>query len=342
MADHTREDEEAPEVGELAFAGTRRTPAAWLEDRALAGALCCTARLPWRGVDAFLGGLARVAHAFSGSRNRAAREFLGAARDAGALGPGVDDAALERFVVDAYRHLFRVVVEADRVARRVPRERLLERVDLVLAPRVRELADRGEPVVMVTPHLGNWEVGSMVAAAIGFEPFAAIAKPAKNHFVSLRIMRSRRARGIRVLPRRGAMAEAPRLVREGTTLALLLDQRARTKPVLAPFFGRPARCDRSAGVLIRRLGVPLVVAGCYRGERPLTFEFRAEDVLEPEELARMNPLAVATRLNGVFERMIRRAPQQYFWLHDRYRDAPPPDAELPADPTAGEGRPAGD
>lgn len=319
--------------GAEAFAGTRRTAAAWFEDRALAAGLWCTSRLPWGIVDPFLAVLARIAQRTSGSRNRSSRAFLCAARDVGVFGPQASDGRLESVLLGAYQHLFRVVVEAERVATRVPREDLLGRVEARLSPRVRELAAMGGPVVMVSPHIGNWEVGSMVAEGLGFSPFAAIAKPAKNHYVSQRIMRSRLARGIAVLPRRGAMETAPRLVREGTTLALLLDQRARTKPVIAPFLGRPARCDRSAGILIRRLGVPLVLAACYRGDEPLTFEFRAEVVLEPTELARMNPLAVATRLNEEFERMIRYAPEQYFWLHDRYRDAPP------AEPARGDEEP---
>jgi Kdo2-lipid IVA lauroyltransferase/acyltransferase len=300
------------------FEGPRRTAGAWIEDRALAAALWVTSRAPWAAVDAFLGLLARGAHLFSQKRNRVARDFVRTA-----LGPAPSDSDVERIVRGAYHHLFRVVVESERLLHRVPRESLLDHVELHLSDRARELAEAGAAVVVTTAHVGNWEVGSMVCERLGFRPFVAVAKPAKNHWVSLRIMRSREKRGIRVLPRRGAMAEAPQLVREGAALGLLLDQRARVKPVVAPFFGRPARCDRSAGVLIRRLGVPLVFVTCYRTGDPLRFEFHAETVLEPSELAGMNPTEVATRINAVFERMIHGRPEQYFWLHDRYRDAPP-------------------
>jgi KDO2-lipid IV(A) lauroyltransferase len=308
----------APEQDEDdGFQGQRRTPLAWLEDQALGAGLWTATRLPQGVVDVFLAALARAAHAFDGRRNRAAREFL-----ATAFGAGLDPARREALVRGAYRHLFAVVVETERFLARVPRERTLEHVAVTLAPEVEGYLRAGQPCVFVTPHLGNWEVGSMVAERIGFSPFAAVAKPAKNHYVSRRIQRSRAARGIAVLPRRGAMAEAPRLVREGHSLGLLLDQRARVKPVLAPFFGRPARCDRSAGVLIRRLGVPLVLGVCYRAGAPLAFDFRAEVALTPDELAGMSPAAVATRVNREFERMILARPEQYFWLHDRFRNTP--------------------
>jgi KDO2-lipid IV(A) lauroyltransferase len=299
------------------FAGPRRGLFARIEDLALGATLWCATRAPQPVLDTALALLARVAHLVDGRRNRAARVFLEAA-----LGRDLDPLRRERLVRGAYRHLFAVVVEVERFMARVPRDRTLEHVTVRLAPEVEACLAEHRPCVFVTPHLGNWEVGSLVAERLGFSPFAAVAKPAKNHYVSLRILRSRAARGLTVLPRRGAMAEAPRLVREGSSLGLLLDQRARVKPVLAPFFGRPARCDRSAGILIRRLGVPLVLGACYRGERPLTFDFRADVVIAPAELSGMSPADVATRVNREFERMILARPEQYFWLHDRYRDTP--------------------
>src|SRR5258708_7641188 len=80
--------------------------------------------------------------------------------------------------------------------------------------------------------------------------------------------RLRESRGMRLIPRRGALEFVPAIVRAGGTVALLLDQRARVKPVLAPFFGREAKCDRSASVLVRRLRAPLVFAACYRTAQP--------------------------------------------------------------------------
>ncbi|MEZ5978267.1 MAG: hypothetical protein R3F34_08620 [Planctomycetota bacterium] len=309
--------EVAKDGTELLFDGPRRDVLARFEDLALAGALGFASRAPWPLVDGLLRGVARAAHLVDRRRNRAARAFLDAA-----FGASLDARRREEMVLDAYRHLFRVVAETERFARVVPRERILDHVRLELGERFGAMCEEPSSVVFVTPHVGNWEVGSLIVERLGFRPFAVVAKPTKNHFVSQRMLRSRRARGIEVLPRRGAMTDAPARVRAGGSLGLLLDQRARVKPVLAPLFGRPARCDRSAGVLIRRLGVPLVLACCYRGRDPLTFDFCVDEVVEPGELASMGPGDVAARLNRSFERMILARPEQYFWLHDRYRDTP--------------------
>ncbi|HKX46857.1 MAG TPA: hypothetical protein VJP77_09145 [Planctomycetota bacterium] len=108
----------------------------------------------------------------------------------------------------------------------------------------------------------------------------------------------------------------------GCSLALLLDQRARVKPVIASFFGRPACCDRSAGVLLRRLGVPIVFGTAWREREPLSWTLRLGPVLHPEEVRGLAPESVAERVNRELERIILREPEQVFWLHDRYRDAP--------------------
>jgi KDO2-lipid IV(A) lauroyltransferase len=93
---------------------------------------------------------------------------------------------------------------------------------------------------------------------------------------------------------------------------------------VAPFFGRPAHCERAVAVFARRLGVPVVFGACYRTERRWHYRMVFTEVLRPEDLAGLSPEAVTTRINAELERMIRACPEQYFWLHDRYRGAPPP------------------
>ena len=102
----------------------------------------------------------------------------------------------------------------------------------------------------------------------------------------------------------------------------MLDQRAHGKTVIAPFFGRPAHCERAVAVLLRRLRMPVVFVACYRTATP--FRYRAEftSVIRPEQFAHASPEVIAAAVNRELERLIRAAPEQYFWLHDRYRNAP--------------------
>ena len=103
---------------------------------------------------------------------------------------------------------------------------------------------------------------------------------------------------------------------------MVLDQRARMRPILAPFFGRPARCDRSAGVLMKRLRAPVLVIACTLTDDPYLYRIEFYDCLWPDELKAKGPVDIATRVNQAFERMILDYPDQYFWLHDRFKDTP--------------------
>ena len=263
-----------------------------------------------------IGALARVAPHVDARHAKAARAFLRQAL--GELPP----AELEQRVVQAYRHFLRVLVEPMRFLRRVPAERIREHYDIRWTDAARAAAEGSDGCILVTGHVGNWEAAIAIAPWIGFDPVYAVARPPKNRLLSIAAQEDRERRGIRVLPRRGGMKDAAKVLEAGGSIGMVLDQRARRRPVLAPFFGRPARCDRSAGVLIKRLGAPAVVSACYLTEEPLHYRVEFLDCLSPEELATSDPVEIATRINQAFERMYLAHPEQVFWLHDRFKDTP--------------------
>lgn len=300
------------------------------EALAVRAVLSAVGRLPRPLLEATLGALARLARHVDRRHADAARAFLSQA-----LGP-LRPAERERRVVQAYRHFLRVVVDAHRWSRCVPWERTPEHFDVVWNEDVLRIRDERRGCVFVTAHLGNWELLVGLAPWLGLDPTYAIAKPMRNRPLSRATQAAREERGIRLLPRRGAMADAPRILAAGGALGMLLDQRARVKPVYAPFFGRPARCDRSAGVLLRRLRAPVVIVFCTyddtaRGASAPRLRVEFPGVLWPEELARAAPEEISARINACFEAAILAQPDQYFWLHDRYKDTP---ASPPARPPA--------
>ena len=298
--------------------GDKKGMAPWLESIGARSALATLRTLPQGARDAWCASTARMLRRLDRRHADAARRFLTTA-----LGP-LDADELEDRVLQAFRHFLRVLIEADIVARMSNEERH-ERIRIEGAERVRPIQEAGTGALVVTCHLGNWEVAASAVPMVGFVPTYAVGKPPKNHYLAQQIQALREKNGVRLLPRRGAMEAAPAILRAGGTLGLLLDQRARVRPVLAPFFGRPARCDRSAGVLIRRMKVPLVFVFATCRDEPLTWDFRVDEILTPEELSQKSPQELAGIVNGVYERAIRRHPEQYFLLHDRYKDTPEAD-----------------
>ncbi len=311
--------------------GTRDGFTARLEARLVAAFLAAVAHLPRGLIELGIGCFAHVAKRLDKRHTDAARRFLRQA-----LGD-LPKRELEARVVESYRHFVRVLVQSRRVPLRYPPAAREARFDIEWTDDAHEIANSEKGCVVLTGHLGNWEAGLWILSRVGFGPMYAVAKPPKNLPLSKLAQEEREKHGVRLLPRRGAMTDAPRVIRAGGTVGMLLDQRARKRPVLAPFFGRLARCDRSAGVLLRRLQAPVLVVACTMQEEDMRFRLEFVDCLRPEEFRRADPVEIATRINQAYERMIRACPEQYFWLHDRFKDTPEtyPDASPPgadADP----------
>ena len=114
------------------------------------------------------------------------------------------------------------------------------------------------------------------------------------------------------------------LVPDEVVIGMILDQRTSGRALLAPFFGRLARCERAPGVLLKRQRVPIVMAKCLMTGKPLHYRMEVGLVLQPGEWRTRSVEEIVTRMNQEFERTIRANPEQYVWIHDRYRDTPAP------------------
>lgn len=305
-----RRDWPAPRVGVF---GKRDGFVARVECALVLGAMGTLSRLPGGARELAVRALARVARRIQSQRSEHARIFLRQA-----LGE-MEPRELERRVLEAWRHLLRITLDSHVFPRRVPQATLLSHFDLEVSDDVKRVLAERRGAIVVTPHVGDWEAGSATLAWLGFDPAYVISRPPKNRPLSVHFQQVREARGLRTLPRRGAMQYVPAVVRAGGTVAMLLDQRARQNPVFAPFFGRRARCDRSAGVLLKRLSAPVVFAACYRTGVPFRWKLVMRSVLWPEEGKRLSVEELVVRVNQELERLILAAPEQYFWLHDRYR-----------------------
>ena len=279
-------------------------------------------RMPKFALNGFARGFAILGKRLDRKHAAAAKGYLRQALNEHA-GLGLSERELDRRVNRAYEHLFHVAVDARRFDQRYGSlcspERLLERVTVDVDPEA--AAAMGKGCIIVTGHFGDWEMSARIASAVGFQPFYVISKPPRNYPLSIEFQRLRESWGLRLLPRRGAMQFAGDVIKGNGVLAMLLDQRARKRPIMASFFGRNARCDRSAGVLMRRLRCPVVFISAFKEPEDLRWRFFAGHVLHPEDVAGKSPEEVTGLVNAKLETLILEQPDQNFWLHDRYRGA---------------------
>lgn len=200
---------------------------------------------------------------------------------------------------------------------------------------LRPALDAGHGVVMVTAHFGNWELMGVAMAQIGV-PISVIARRIDDPEVDSVLNGLRTRTGAAVLYKEEAVRSALRVLRDGQAVGVLIDQNTiPTQASFVPFFGRLAATTRIAAQLHARTGAPIVMVFCIpEGERyrfvlePLdTTGFEIGDEQAVEALT-----AAATRQ---IEHHIRRNPQAWLWIHDRWRTTPPDQLAghpTPADP----------
>lgn len=286
-----------------------------LETWAVRAALAGAARLPEFLLGPLLSFLAAAGMRLDRRRTRAAREFVRQAL--GELPPS----EIERLVRCGWRQLLRVTADTERLLR-VPLERMPEHFEVRMSDEARRVFGAERGCILACGHLGNWEAAFAILPALGPHRVYGVAKPPKNRYLSRALQASRERWNVRVISRKGAMRSAPEILKAGGAIGMVIDQRTSGRALLVPFFGRLARCERAPAVLLKRQRVPIVVGMCLMAERPLHYRIDIRDVLLPEEWARREVEEIVLRVNQGLERMIRENPEQYVWIHDRYRDTP--------------------
>ena len=222
-----------------------------------------------------------------------------------------------------WEHFCLMICEIAHVPRKIHETNWRQYVTLSgAAQHVRLLLDP-RPVVMVSGHFGNFEVGGYMAGLYGFPTFT-VARPLDNRFLDRFLHRFREATGQYILPKQNSANQIAAVLEKGQTLAFLGDQHAGPKGCWVDFFGRPASCHKAIAVFSLTSSAPLIVAYAKRGDRPLQFETGVVGVADPAEGGQHTAgvKQLTHWYNGLLEQVVRMAPEQYWWLHRRWKDQP--------------------
>jgi KDO2-lipid IV(A) lauroyltransferase len=201
-----------------------------------------------------------------------------------------------------------------------PLEELLARVEIENLETARAAFAGGRGLFFLTPHLGSWELAALATAALGM-PATVIARPLDNPRLERRLRAFRERGGSVVVPKAEAAREILRAIRRGGAVGILLDQRARgADAVTVPFFGRPAATSSSLARFVDRTEALVVPAAAIR-IAPARYRLTFEEPIDVRTLSReeRTPERLTALLNATMESQIRRAPEQWLWLHNRWR-----------------------
>ncbi|KPJ67249.1 MAG: hypothetical protein AMJ43_05100 [Coxiella sp. DG_40] len=177
-------------------------------------------------------------------------------------------------------------------------------------------------LILLAGHLANAEwIGSYACSRIA--NVYAVMKPLHNSYVNNFIIGIRKNLGFKLLYTKEAYKKGLAVLQNRDALALIADQDVREKGVFVNFFGIPASTPKGVAVLHLKTGAPIVMLICVRRSWG-KFDLYCEPVPSCQDfkLNKKNVFAVTQSYTSILEKWIRKYPEQYLWLHKRWKTKP--------------------
>jgi KDO2-lipid IV(A) lauroyltransferase len=238
--------------------------------------------------------------------------------------PQLDDFETQKLAEESIRNMFQLfAVDSLAMPRLLNRENWPDKVRMGTIGEVIPLLVREEPAIFITGHTGNWELLGFLLSLLGFK-MTALARPIDNPLINDWLLGLRQSHGMEVITKFGAVPEIDQIVRNNGRIGFIADQNAGEKGLFVPFLGRMASSYKSIGLLAMRHKVPIVTGFARRTPGRFDYELHAADIMRPESWEdKPDPLFYITaRFNRAIEQMVRLAPEQYLWVHRRWKSRP--------------------
>jgi KDO2-lipid IV(A) lauroyltransferase len=230
---------------------------------------------------------------------------------------------IRRLTRAMWEHLFLMVCEVAHAPRKLGHTTWSRYVHVVNKRELlRTLVER-RPLVLVTGHYGNFEMAGYLTGVFGFSTFT-VARPIDNPFLHRFINQYRSQRGQFILPKQGSAGDVQAVLDAGGILALLGDHHAGPTGCWVDFLGRPASCHKAIALLPLLHGAPMTVAYARRRGKPFQFQVEFREMIDPKRLdpALAGVTPITEWYNRLLEQLIRETPDQYWWLHRRWKGKP--------------------
>lgn len=235
------------------------------------------------------------------------------------LGPEYESLAPRVFA-----HFGRLAMDSLKIWDMSPDE-IRELVQIEGAEHMADSLKRGG-VLLFTAHYGNWELGATITSCL-FSPVLSIARSLDNRLLEKKLVQSRQMAGNTVVEKRESARPALRALKSGGIVGILIDQRVqRSEGFVARFMDRPAYCTPAAARLAQQTGATLLPGYC----EPIGSGMKYRGIYLPpiptEVDGQKRPLEeIVQECNDVIGRVIRKRPEIWLWMHDRWRMEPPPE-----------------
>ena len=242
-----------------------------------------------------------------------------------AFGDRYTAAERDAIVRAVYEHFCMLIMEILHIPRKFHLTTWRDRITLVGHQPVLERLMQGGPLILLSGHFGNWELAGYLFGVFGFPP-NSVARTLDNPHLDRFLRRFRERTGQYLIDKNTGYDEMLRVLREGGVLSFLADQDAGQRGLFVAFFGRPASTHKAIALLAIEHRAPVVVGYARRVGPGFRYEVGCEDVILPEELTgtAADVVLITQRFTSALEAVIRRNPEQYLWLHRRWKHQPRP------------------
>lgn len=237
--------------------------------------------------------------------------------------PEKDEAAIHDLALRCCEHLGMVIMELPKLVRYSP-AKMASMTRVHNKAYLDGLIAEGRGVIVLTGHLGNWEWMNAMGKAVFSAPISVVARPIDWKPADDLVNSWRTKDGSEIVPKDGSARALLKRLRSGGGIALLLDQNVDWYDgQWVDFFGRPACSNKGAALLAMKTKAPVVAVYCFRAPDG-KFDVYIEEALPLIDTGQKlmdvwnNCQAYQTEL----ERIIRRQPEQWFWLHQRWKTKP--------------------
>jgi KDO2-lipid IV(A) lauroyltransferase len=197
--------------------------------------------------------------------------------------------------------------------------RIKEKVATSNATEFQHSVQKGKGAILVSGHFGNWEIAMGYLFLLGSQ-FVVIQQRQKNRLVNNRMKTLREKWGMEIILPRGAVEQSVIALKNKKVVGLLGDQDAGKRGIMVPFLGQMSATHVGAAALYLKTGVPLFVGTCVRVKtQRFDIDIRTVPLKKSGEKTKPTLEEVTISMVKELEKSIRKYPQQYFWMHRRWK-----------------------
>lgn len=239
-----------------------------------------------------------------------------------AYGETKSEQEIKEIAIQVFINLAKVFIDYAYTTRVTKKNEYLKYVQIVGEEHLKKAYDKGKGVLCLIPHLSSWEFAAITPPLLGYETSAA-SKEIRSPYLNKMMVNFREKRGMKNISRDNSYAKLVDVLRKGECMIIMIDQDTRVRGVYVDFYGKEAYTPIGVTRLAKDTGAAIVpMAMTRKDDNNYCFTILPEEPLIETGDEEKDMLVNTQRHTELMEKFIRKNPDQWVWIHDRWRTTP--------------------